>query len=133
MVIPVIINSNNTIVRPGEKIGSQQPVQKQNIQRNESNFGTVLKEKLQAQNDLKFSKHAELRLHSRNINLSPNQMDRIKNGVAKAEEKGVKDSLIVLDNLALVVNVKNKTVVTAANTDELKENVFTNIDGAVIV
>jgi len=118
-------------VRPiGQPKGSNP---KQNTQNTGPNFGDLLREKIQNQTEVKFSKHAELRLQTRNISLNPNQLERIKNGVNKAEEKGVKDSLILVDDLALVVNIKNKTVVTAANTNELKENVFTNIDGAVIV
>lgn len=128
----MIIN-NRPIVSPNKPTSSPQPTQKQGIQNIQSNFGTVLKEKIQAKTEVKFSKHAELRLQSRNINLSSKQMERIKDGVSRAEEKGVKDSLILVDNLALVVNIKNRTVVTAASTNDLKENVFTNIDGAVIV
>jgi flagellar operon protein len=57
----------------------------------------------------------------------------MKEAVAKAESKGVKDTLVLMDDLAFVVNIRNKTVITAVNSNELKENVFTNIDGAVIV
>lgn len=96
-------------------------------------FDSVLKQKLAENDEIKFSKHAELRLQSRNINLTQAQKDKIKDAVTKAESKGVKDSLVLMDNLAFVVNVKNRTVITAANSNELKENVFTNIDGAVIV
>ena len=96
-------------------------------------FDSVLKQKLAESDEIKFSKHAELRLQSRNISLTQAQKDKMKEAVAKAESKGVKDSLVLMDNLAFVVNVKNKTVITAANSNELKENVFTNIDGAVIV
>ena len=118
-------------VRPIGQLKGNNP--KQNTQNIGSNFGDLLREKIQNQTEIKFSKHAELRLQTRNIDLKPSQLERIKNGVNKAEEKGVKDSLILVDDVALVVNIKNKTVVTAADTNELKENVFTNIDGAVIV
>jgi len=60
-------------------------------------------------------------------------MEQINKAVERADEKGIKESLLVMDNLALVVSVKNKTVITAVNSDELKGNVFTNIDGAVII
>lgn len=95
-------------------------------------FGDILNNKI-AEKTLLFSKHAELRLQSRNINLSSSQMKRIIEGVNKAGTKGVKDSLILLDDIALIVNIKKRTVITAASKNELKENVFTNIDGAVIV
>ncbi len=57
----------------------------------------------------------------------------MREAVAKAEARGVRDSLVLMDNLAFVVNVPNRTVITAAGSGDLKENVFTNIDGAVIV
>lgn len=91
-------------------------------------FNSIFKDKLEG---LKFSKHAELRLQSRNINLTQVQKDKINAAVTKAGEKGVKDSLVIMDNLAFVVNVRSKTVITAVNSSELKDNVFTNIDGAV--
>ncbi len=79
---------------------------------------------------LRFSKHANQRLESRNIDLSQNQLNRLQNGTQKAREKGIKESLVMIDNLAFIVNVKNNTVVTAVNDDG--DGVFTNIDGAVI-
>jgi len=96
-------------------------------------FESVLKKKLDESSEIKFSKHAEFRLQSRNISLTQAQKDKMKEAVAKAESKGVRDSLVLMDNMAFVVNVRNRTVITAANSNELKENVFTNIDGAVIV
>lgn len=80
---------------------------------------------------LEFSKHAVSRLDSRNITFSDNQLERIENGVDQARQKGIKDSLLLVDNVALIVNVKNNVVVTAVN--DSKEKVFTNIDGAIIV
>ena len=82
-------------------------------------------------NSVQFSKHASMRLSARDIILSNDQMKRVEDGVKIATEKGINDSLVLVDNIALLVNVKNKVVVTAVNND--KENVFTNIDGAVIV
>ena len=58
--------------------------------------------------------------------------DKINQAVDRASEKGVKDSLVIVDDMAFIVNVKNRVVVTAVNNEELKKNVFTNIDGAVI-
>lgn len=97
-----------------------------------TNFQEILDKSLNKEN-LKISKHAEERLKERNINLTNDQIDRVKMGVAKAEEKGVKESLMLVDDFALVVSVKNKTVITAVANNELKNNVFTNIDGAVII
>ncbi len=81
--------------------------------------------------ELKFSKHANERLESRNIKLSDEQVDRLYEGVSRAREKHVKDSLVMMDDLAFIVSVQNNTVVTALSTNEA-DSVFTNIDGAVI-
>lgn len=81
-------------------------------------------------NELVFSKHANERLLSRKIDLSDSQLERLQNGTRRAEEKGIKESLVVVDNLAFIVNVRNNTVITAVN--EKDDKIFTNIDGAVI-
>jgi flagellar operon protein len=96
-------------------------------------FNSVLQERINEIAGLKFSKHAEQRLQARNISLTQTQKTKMNEAVSKAESKGVKDSLVLMDNLAFVVNVKSRTVITAVSSNELKENVFTNIDGAVIV
>ncbi len=82
--------------------------------------------------DVKFSKHAVNRLNDRNIELTNDQMLRLKEGARMAGEKGIRDSLILVDQLAFIVNVPNHTVVTAMDQTENDNNVFTNIDGAVI-
>lgn len=97
----------------------------------QGDFDEILQDKLGQTQELKFSKHAEMRLQNRNIQLSKEQREKISAAVLKAEQKGVRDSLVLMDNLAFVVNVKNRTVITAAGSGDLKENVFTNIDGAV--
>lgn len=79
---------------------------------------------------LRFSKHANERLASRNINLSTEQISRLSEGTDRARQKGINESLIVVDELAFIVNVKNNTVVTAVGDSE--DKIFTNIDGAVI-
>lgn len=81
-------------------------------------------------NNLRFSKHANERLAMRNINLSAKQMERLENGTTKAREKGIQESLVMVDDLAFIVNVKNNTVITAVN--DSTDSIFTNIDGAVI-
>ena len=80
-------------------------------------FEEILKQQTQP---VKFSKHASMRLTQRNINLS-------------ADSKGVNDSLVLVDDIAFIVNVPSKTVVTAMDQAETNSNVFTNIDGAVIM
>ena len=82
---------------------------------------------------VKFSKHAVNRLAERNIELTDNQMERLQEGTMRAGAKGINESLVIVDQLAFIVNVPNSTVVTAMNQTEANENVFTNIDGAVII
>jgi flagellar operon protein len=85
------------------------------------------------QDRLKVSGHAATRLQSRNIELGPAEWERVLGGVSRAAEKGAKESLVMVDDVALVVSIKNRTVITAVDKAHLKENVFTNIDSAVIV
>ena len=80
---------------------------------------------------LKFSNHAMKRLESRNIQLSPNELTKIQSAVDKAQSKGSKDSLVMMDRTAFIVNIPNRTVVTAVPVGEDNENVFTNIDSVV--
>ena len=83
--------------------------------------------------DLKFSKHASKRLLDRNINLSKEQLGRLEKGAMLSNEKGIKESLVLMDELAFIVNTKSNTVVTAMQKDMDGENIYTNIDGAVLV
>lgn len=83
--------------------------------------------------DLKLSAHAQQRLSSRNINLDQTDWDRIHAGVEKAAAKGSREALVMSDKAALVVSIKNRTVITAVDPASMKDNVFTNIDSAVIV
>ena len=97
-------------------------------------FEDVLRQTaLERETGLKFSKHASMRLNERDIILTQNQSTRLENGVDAASKKGINDSLVLVDNLACIVNVPNKTVVTAMDQTETNSNVFTNIDGAVIM
>jgi len=91
------------------------------------------REALQQAGELKFSKHATVRLADRNIELSSEQLERLKDGARKAGQKGIRDSLVIVDELAFIVNIPNNTVVTAMDSKETYENVFTNINGAVIM
>lgn len=82
---------------------------------------------------LRFSKHADERLNTRNISLTDEQINRLNDGMKKAGEKGINESLVLMDNLAFIVNVKNNTVITAMDSSNTEERIFTKIDGAVIV
>lgn len=108
------------------------PVQNRTKQQGVS-FQEILAQKTAEQIPLKFSKHASQRLENRNISLTKEQSERLENGVDRAREKGINDSLVIVDSLAFIVNVPNKTVVTAMDQAETTDNIFTNIDGAVII
>lgn len=87
----------------------------------------------QIKSPLKFSAHATQRLNERKINLDASTMVKVNDAIDKAAAKGVEDTLVLTGDAALIVNVKNRTVVTAMDKGSLNGNVFTNIDGAVIV
>ncbi len=82
---------------------------------------------------LKFSAHAMQRLQSRNITLSPDDVSRMNQMADKAAEKGAKQSLFMMGDTAMVVSIKNRVVITAVDSDSMKDNVFTNIDSAAII
>ncbi|MDO3410696.1 TIGR02530 family flagellar biosynthesis protein [Saccharibacillus sp. CPCC 101409] len=91
-------------------------------------FQSVLEDKL-----LKFSGHASKRLEQRGIQLNTDQLRKIGSAIDKAAAKGSKESLVLMQDMALIVNVRNRTVVTAMDGSSMKDNVFTQIDSAVIV
>lgn len=99
---------------------------------NGASFNDVLS-RIKSNDSIKFSKHAMDRLNSRNISLTEDEIGRINDGVNKAQSKGVREALIMMDNKVFVASVQNKTIITAVAGEQLKDNVFTNIDGAVIV
>ncbi len=93
-----------------------------------NSFQSVFQRELER---LKFSKHATERLHSREILLNETQLAKLQEAVEKAEQKGSRDSLVMMDNTAFIVNIPNRTVVTALPISPEEENVFTNIDSVV--
>jgi flagellar operon protein len=95
-------------------------------------FDQLLQNKIE-QGGVKFSKHATARMHSRGIKFNSNQMQRLESAVSQVNAKGGRESLVMLDDTALLVSVKNDTVVTVVDREQLKNNIFTNIDSAVIV
>lgn len=107
-------------------------LQKDQIHSGES-FKDVLKATTNNVGEIKFSKHAVQRMQDRKINLSHIQLQNMKGALEKARGKGVKDSLILMENTAFIVNIPTGTVITAVDNDHIRENVFTNIDGAIII
>lgn len=83
--------------------------------------------------EIEFSRHANERMRQRNIRLEPSDLDKIDQAVGKAADRGSKDALLLLRDLGLVVNVKNRKVLTAIDADSMRDRVFTNIDSTVII
>lgn len=127
----------NSVIRPAEEKSSGAQSAATMPKTANGGFNNILSQTIaQAQTQvqaqpLQFSKHASMRLNTRDIALNHDQIKRVEEGVNKAYAKGIKDSLVFVDNVALVVNVRSRTVVTAIHSQQ--ENIFTNIDGAVIV
>lgn len=96
-------------------------------------FDKILQKTLKNPEKLTFSKHAQLRMSERNINLTEEHLEKLNEAVKKAEQKGVRDTLVLMDKMAFIVNVSNNTVITAINGDDIDGNVFTQIDGAVVM
>ncbi|MBP7347577.1 MAG: flagellar protein [Butyrivibrio sp.] len=108
-------------------------VQSKKVQTGDNtSFQKILDHISSEQESVKFSKHAVNRLNDRNIELTQDQMDRLNQATAQAGEKGINESLILVDQLAFIVNVPNNTVVTAMDQKDKNNQIFTNIDGAVI-
>lgn len=101
-------------------------------QTSNSPFAQVLDQKLPSQG-VKFSQHAQDRLRARNISFSANDLANLEGAVNSVAQKGGKESLVMMGDSALVVSIKNRTVVTAMDRTQMKGNVFTNIDSAVVI
>jgi flagellar operon protein len=99
-------------------------------QNNLPDFSKILDSKLNPENSIRFSAHAKRRIADRNI---PVDLTRLENGINQVQKKGAANSLVLIDNNAYIVSVKNKTIVTAVDQQSLKNNVFTNIDSVAIV
>lgn len=93
-----------------------------------SSFQAILDERL-----VHFSQHAELRLQQRGIRLGPEQLEKLGGAIDKAASKGAKESLVLFQDMAFIVNVKNRTVVTAMDETAMQNHVFTQIDSTVLV
>ena len=99
---------------------------------NDGGFAATLAEASSVHN-LKFSAHAQKRLASRDIQLDYASIGRLARAVEKAHAKGARDSLMLLNDLGLIVNVPSRTVVTAMDGQRMTDGVFTNIDSTVII
>ncbi|MFC0558600.1 TIGR02530 family flagellar biosynthesis protein [Halalkalibacter alkalisediminis] len=96
-------------------------------------FNHLLKNEIYNTVQLKVSKHAKHRMDTRGIEFSPEKWLTIQEKVKEAKQKGVKDSLVITNNAALVVSVQNDTVITVLNRDEAQSQIFTNINGTILI
>ncbi|MBP1991333.1 flagellar operon protein [Paenibacillus eucommiae] len=111
------------------------PIQATVPQAGKPSFENLLQNQLQNQKSqiVRLSHHAEVRLEQRGIELQPEQLSKIESAIDQAASKGAKDALMLLEGMALIVNIPNRTIVTAIDGKALKDNVFTKIDSAVII
>lgn len=121
----------NTINALDKNAGFLKPISNNaSAKANGNSFESILSNTLDS---VKFSKHASKRLDERSLNLTREQCKRLNEGVEKANQKGIQDSLVLMDSMAFIVNVPSHTVVTALDGAESMDKIFTNIDGAVII
>lgn len=110
--------------RTGQDTQTQRPA--------ETSFRQML-EQMAGGGEISFSKHAAGRIQQREIDLSAEGLAKLTQGMEIARDKGIQDALILMDGSAFIVSAKNSTVITALNSNELKQKVITNIDGTVIL
>jgi len=123
----------NRPLKPSTRTDKQNQVNKKTESQQQSSFKDILTSKLEEESKLSFSKHAKNRIISRDIELTKNNLQQLEKGVEKLKNKGAKDSLVFLNKVAYIVSVENDTVITAIDDENVKENVFTNIDSAVLM
>lgn len=115
------------------KIADRKPSVQTTPGAKEASFKDMFSRELAGDRQVIFSKHASERLFSRGITLSPEKLNRLADAIDKAAAKGSKETLVLTDEAALVVSVKNRTVITAFDRDNLRDGVVTAIDSAVII
>lgn len=99
---------------------------------NKIEFESVLNN-IQSQGELKLSSHAMDRLRDRNINLDQKDIAKLKDAVNKIRNKGGREALILYKDIAFITSIKNNTIITAIDSSNIKDNVYTNIDSAIIL
>ena len=116
------------------RAGNATNVQQLKLQHSEAgSFGQLLRKEAGQGNGVQFSKHAAQRVQQRGIQMTDTLLDSINQAVGKAREKGAKDVVIISSQAAFIVNVTNNTVITSMSGAEMRDNIFTNIDSAVLV
>ena len=128
------LNINFPIVSGNPLIEQTQKVDKDvNDAADKDSFKSILTEMLRKNSEVNFSKHAVKRAIDHNIELNDENLSRLNEGVKMASEKNLEEPLILVGNTAFLVNIPNNTVITAVDSSDMKGNVFTNIDGTVII
>jgi flagellar operon protein len=124
------------ISRQLSDVSGQSLARTETAQSEQSQFGTLFQKELDRQTqtqDVEFSKHAQARVEERGIDITPDLMDQLRGSLVRAQEKGATNILAMDSERAFIINVPNAKVITAMTQSEMKENVFTNIDGAVFL
>ena len=133
---PPLYIATQPFIPDSQRVNKVQP-QKQSVRKppltqEGLSFNDMFTESVTQQEKVRFSAHALERAQMRNIKLNENQLARLGSGVDKVSSKGSKEALVLVDNVAAVVNVSNKTIITVTDTSSVRDNVYTNIDSAVI-
>ena len=119
----------------GQPVGRIQPPRTPRIREKSVRepFDAVIRKEIEKWEGVRFSAHALQRLNARNIKLSDEDKAKIVDAINRAQTKGAKDSLVLVGETALVVSISNRTVITVLDREEMRGNVFTNIDSAVVM
>jgi flagellar operon protein len=121
-----IINGKIVPVEALQEKKSTSPVEKKN-------FDKIFETELEKENQVKISKHAMERIKTRNIELDGKDLKKLTDAIDKADSKGAKESLLLYKDVAFIASIRNKTIITAVDGQNAKDNIFTNIDSAVII
>jgi len=123
---------NDAIIRQTERINKTTQEQKSNVAKTENgSFQQILDQELK--NTVTFSKHANVRKEQRNIEITENDLEKLGDACDKAQEKGIGNALIMMDDSAFIVNAASKHVITVMDKNEMKNKLFNDIDGAVFL
>ncbi|MDO9493798.1 TIGR02530 family flagellar biosynthesis protein [Acetobacterium sp.] len=123
---------NDAIIRQTEKLNNANQNQTVNdTLKTETSFKDLLDQ--QIKNTVTFTKHASIRKEQRNIEVSDNDLEKLGDACDKAQEKGIGNALIMMDNSAFIVNAADKRVITVMDKNEMKNKLFNDIDGAVFI
>ena len=124
---------NDAIIRQTERLTStpEQKTTTNATKQSEQSFQQILEQ--QISNTVTFSKHASIRKEQRNIEVSQSDLEKLGNACDQAQEKGIGNALIMMDDSAFIVNATDKRVITVMDKNEMKNKLFSDIDGAVFI